>query len=228
MAVDHFLALDLGAESGRAILGTLDGGKLSLIEKHRFANPSGKILGRFRWNLLAQWEEVKTGLRKTYADLDGELAGIGVDTWGVDFGLIAASGQMLGNPIMYRDPGTDGVMERTFTTVPREKIFDATGVQLMQINTLFQLVAMKERGSKILDAAQTLLFMPDLFNYLLCGSKKANCRSHRRARCMIRASGDGRRKSWNCWGSPRAFCRRSWHQGRCWAICARMWPRNAT
>ncbi|HEX4055417.1 MAG TPA: rhamnulokinase family protein [Tepidisphaeraceae bacterium] len=173
MAVDHFLAFDLGAESGRAILATLGGGRLSLAEKHRFANPNGRILGRFQWNLLAQWEELKTGLRKTCAHLDGELAGIGVDTWGVDFGLLAAGGEILGNPIMYRDPCTDGVMERTFAKISREKIFDATGIQFMRFNTLFQLVAMKERGSELLDAAHTLLFMPDLFNYLLCGSRKS-------------------------------------------------------
>jgi len=116
---------------------------------------------------------LKIGLRKTCADLRGELAGIGVDTWGVDFGLVASSGEILGNPIMYRDPCTDGVLERTFAKIPRQKIFDATGVQLMQINTLFQLLAMKERSSKLLDMAQTLLFMPDLFNYLLCGSRKS-------------------------------------------------------
>lgn len=169
----HFLAFDLGAESGRAMLGTLDGGKLSLAQRHRFATPNGRMLGRYHWNLLSLWDELKMGLRKTCADLPGDLAGIGVDTWGVDFGLIAASGEILGNPIMYRDPSTGGAMERTLAKIPREKIFDATGVQLMQINTLFHLVAMKERGSKILDAAQTLLFMPDLFNYLLCGSRKS-------------------------------------------------------
>jgi rhamnulokinase len=173
MSADHFLAFDLGAESGRAILGTLDGGRLSLAEKHRFANPNGKMLGRFQWNLLAQWEELKTGLRKTCADVGGELAGIGVDTWGVDFGLLAAGGEILGNPIMYRDPCTDGVPDRVFAQVPRERIFDATGVQFMQINTLFQFAAMKERSPNLLDAAQTLLFMPDLFNYLLCGSRKS-------------------------------------------------------
>jgi rhamnulokinase len=169
----HFLAFDLGAESGRAIVATLDGGKLSLAEKHRFANPNGKMLGRFQWNLLAQWEELKTGLRKASENLSGELAGIGVDTWGVDFGLIGPSGDILGNPTMYRDSCTDGVMDRVFAKVSREKLFDATGIQFMQFNTLFQLAAMRERNSRLLDSAQTMLFMPDLFNYLLCGERRS-------------------------------------------------------
>jgi rhamnulokinase len=173
MSVGHFLAFDLGAESGRAMLGTLDGQRLSLVERHRFATPNGRMLGRFHWNLLSLWDELKAGLRKTSADLSGELAGIGVDTWGVDFGLVASTGEILGNPMMYRDPSTAAAMEKTLAKIPRGKIFDATGIQLMQINSLFQLVAMKERNSKLLEAAETLLFMPDLFNYLLCGSRKS-------------------------------------------------------
>ncbi|HEY1922471.1 MAG TPA: rhamnulokinase family protein, partial [Tepidisphaeraceae bacterium] len=101
------------------------------------------------------------------------ITGIGVDTWGVDFGLVTERGEILGNPMMYRDPSTGGAFERTLAKISRDKIYDATGIQLMQINTLFQIVAMKERDSKLLDAAQTLLFMPDLFNYLLCGSRKS-------------------------------------------------------
>ena len=173
MASSHFLAFDLGAESGRAILGTLDGGKLSLTEKHRFANPHGKMLGRFQWDLLGQWEQLKTGLRNASADLAGDLAGIGVDTWGVDFGLLAADGQILANPTMYRDPCTDGIPERTFARVPWKTIFQATGIQFMQINTLYQLAAMREAKNDLLNAAQTLLFTPDLFNYLLCGSRQS-------------------------------------------------------
>jgi rhamnulokinase len=173
MSDTRFLAFDLGAESGRAILGILSDGTLQLREIHRFANPSGQMLGRLHWNLAAQWEELKQGLRKTAEGLaGGELAGIGVDTWGVDFGLLAGD-EVLGNPLMYRDGGTDGVMERAFATVPRERFFHATGIQLMQFNTVFQLLAMKQRGSKLLAAADTLLFMPDIFNYLLCGSRKS-------------------------------------------------------
>jgi len=178
MAERNFLAFDLGAESGRAVLGTLTDGKLSLEEKHRFLNPTGRMNGRLYWNLLAQWEELKTGLRKSaFRQRDGrreavELHGIGVDTWGVDFGLLGRGGEILANPVHYRDPRTDGTMERTFRRVPREKIFDATGIQFMQLNTLFQLVAMREANSSLLDSAQTLLFVPDLFNYLFTGEVK--------------------------------------------------------
>src|SRR3954468_19917563 len=109
----NFLAFDLGAESGRGVIGTLDGGKLSLKEIHRFANPTGRMNGHLHWNLLAQWEELKTGLRKSAAT--GEtLSGIGIDTWGVDFGLIDHNGDVIGNPFHYRDSRTDGMMERLF------------------------------------------------------------------------------------------------------------------
>src|SRR5277367_1444002 len=166
----QFLAFDLGAESGRAMLGKLDGGKLQLAERHRFANPRGTMRGTLHWNLLSQWEELKKGLRNTAAD--GALAGIGVDTWGVDFGLIGPAGDVLANPVMYRDSRTDGVMDKTFQLVSKEKIFQATGLQFMQLNTLFQLMAQKFAASLLLDAAQTLLLMPDLFHYLFCGVRK--------------------------------------------------------
>src|SRR5580698_4708848 len=174
MATSKFLAFDLGAESGRAVLGTLSGQKLTLEEKHRFANPNGKMNGRLQWNLLAQWEEIKTGLRKAGEVVrDDGLAGVGVDTWGVDFGLILPSGELMGNPTMYRDPATEGVMEQTFAKHSKEEIFRATGIQFMRINSLFQLLAMQETHPKMLEAAGTLLFMPDLFNFLLSGSRKS-------------------------------------------------------
>lgn len=173
MSHSRFLAFDLGAESGRAMLGTLRDGRLELEEKHRFANPRGRINGHFHWNLLAQWEELKTGLRKAVAGLDAPLAGIGVDTWGVDYGLVGRNGEILGNPFMYRDGRTDGVMERTFARVPKRDIFEATGIQFMQLNTLFQLVAHCESRSPLLDVAETLLFMPDLFNFLFTGIRKS-------------------------------------------------------
>src|SRR5688572_10825713 len=97
----NYLAFDLGAESGRAIVGRLEAGRLTLAEKHRFLNPNGRINGHLQWNLLAQWEELKTGLRKAAAG-GAALEGIGVDTWGVDFGLLDRSGEILGNPFMYR------------------------------------------------------------------------------------------------------------------------------
>src|SRR5947209_10057736 len=121
MSKDQFIAFDLGAESGRAVVGTLESEKLSLAETHRFANPNGRINGHLHWNLLGQWEELKTGLRKTMQEGDVELHGIGVDTWGVDFGFVAANGEVLGNPYHYRDTRTEGLLEQTYQRVSKEQ-----------------------------------------------------------------------------------------------------------
>ena len=137
----NFLAFDLGAESGRAVAGTLNAGRLSLKEMHRFANPTGRMNGHLHWNLLAQWEELKTGLRKAAAS-GMKIDGIGVDTWGVDFGLVGHGGEILGYPYHYRDTRTDGMLDAVFKTVPREQVFADTGVQFMQLNSLYQLFAM--------------------------------------------------------------------------------------
>jgi sugar (pentulose or hexulose) kinase len=166
-----FIAFDLGAESGRAILGTLDGKKLSLDVKHRFANPMSKINGHWHWNLQSQWEELKAGLKLASAGA-GEISGVGVDTWGVDYGLLGSGGEILGNPYAYRDARTEGIMEKVFARVPLERIFEATGIQFMPFNTLFQLAAQKLAGSTALDAAVTILWIPDLFNYLFTGIAK--------------------------------------------------------
>lgn len=170
MAERRYLAFDFGAESGRAILGRLDGGKLTLEEKHRFANPMGSMGGRLQWDLLAQWEQIKQGLRAVNG---AKLDGIGVDTWGVDFGLLDARGEVLGNPTMYRDACTAGMMEDVFSVVPRQEVFKRTGIQFMQLNTLYQLRALVKQKSSRLASAHKLLFMPDLFNYLLTGIAKA-------------------------------------------------------
>jgi rhamnulokinase len=173
MAERKFLAFDLGAESGRAMVGTLAHGRIALEERHRFANPNGRINGHHHWNILAQWEELKTGLRKAAASIGSRpFAGIGVDTWGVDYGLLDRNGELLGNPYMYRDPRTDGMMERMFARVPKEEIFKATGIQFMQLNTLVQLFAAAEARSGVLAAAETMLFIPDLFHFLFTGVKK--------------------------------------------------------
>src|SRR5258706_4679930 len=173
MSATHYLAFDLGAESGRAVVGSLGNGKLELDEKHRFANPTGRIGGHLHWNLLAQWEELKTGLRKAAAETRAPLAGIGVDTWGVDFGFLNDAGPVLGNPYHYRDVRTAGVMERTFTRIPREEIFQATGIQFMPINSLYQMLAMVETGDWPIRTAATMLFVPDIFNYLFTGQRKS-------------------------------------------------------
>jgi rhamnulokinase len=169
----HYLAFDLGAESGRAILGALDSGRLALEELHRFANTPVRVFQSLYWDTLRLWHEIQHGAGVAMRERQLKLAGIGVDTWGVDFALIGADGMLADNPRHYRDPRTNGMMEKLFTAVPRAEVFRQTGIQFMQLNSLYQLYAMQLAGSPALETARTLLFMPDLFNYWLTGTAKA-------------------------------------------------------
>ena len=123
------------------------------------------------WDLLAQWNHIRHGLRAAREAGLGEIASVGVDTWGVDFGLLGRGDELLSNPVHYRDRRTDGLLERAFEVVPREQIFASTGLQFMQFNTLYQLWAMRLAGSSLLDSAESLLMMGDLFHWLLTGEK---------------------------------------------------------
>jgi rhamnulokinase len=169
----HFLAFDLGAESGRAVLGTLHGRNLSIHEIRRFPNTPRALSGHIHWNIYALFDEMKTAMREGAAALGARPESIGVDTWGVDFGLLAGNGDLLGLPFCYRDDRNIGAMEEYFKLVPREALYDATGIQFLPFNTLFQIYAMVRERSPLLDAAADLLFMPDLFNFLLTGRKAA-------------------------------------------------------
>ncbi len=166
-----YLAFDLGAESGRAVVGRFDGATLQLDTLHRFPNGPVAVMGRLYWDALRLWAEMKQGLALYRREHGTTLDGIGLDTWGVDFALLGADGALLANPRHYRDPRTDGMLEAAFERVPREEVFAATGIQFMQINTLYQLLAMRLGGDPTLDAARTLLMIPDLFNYWLTGVK---------------------------------------------------------
>ncbi len=126
---------------------------------------------RLYWDLLGQWEHIKSGLRAACDKFGSRIVSVGVDTWGVDFGLLDAHGELLGNPVHYRDRRTEGILEEAFQVVDRDEIFAQTGLQFMQFNTLFQLYAMKRQSSPLLDAAESLLMMPDLFHWLLSGEK---------------------------------------------------------
>ncbi|MBI4909380.1 MAG: rhamnulokinase [Acidobacteria bacterium] len=168
----QFLGLDLGAESGRAMLGTLADGKLALEELHRFANEPVRLPTGLYWDTLRLFHEMSLGVDAA-RQKKITLSGIGVDTWGVDFGLLGRDGALVDNPRHYRDERNNGQMERTFAVVPRGEIFASTGVQLMQINSLFQWHAMKQAGSRALEVADTLLMMPDLFNYFFTGMRRA-------------------------------------------------------
>jgi rhamnulokinase len=171
MAQKAYLAVDMGASSGRAVLGLFDGQKLQLEEVYRFENGAVEAAGRLYWDLLGQWAHVRQGLRAAGAKLGKDIVSVGVDTWGVDFGLLGRGDELLGNPYNYRDSRTNGMMEKAFGIVSREEIFRHTGLQFMQLNTLYQLLSMKLSGSPLLDVAETLLMVPDLFHWLMTGVK---------------------------------------------------------
>ena len=165
----HYLALDLGAESGRAVVGSFDGQRLTLEEAHRFPNGPVALPDGLHWDHLRLFSEVKTGIAKAVQKHGAALASLGLDTWGVDFALLDKTGALLGNPHHYRDSRTDGVIEKACRRVKREEIFRRTGIQFMQINTLFQLYSMVLSRSPLLAPARRLLMTPDLFNYWLTG-----------------------------------------------------------
>jgi len=166
----NYLALDLGAESGRGLLGRFDGQCLALEEAHRFPNGPVRMMDTLYWDLPRLFDEVKTALRRA-ADQGGEVDGIGVDTWGVDFGLIGRGETLLANPVHYRDARTDGMLEAAFERVPRARMYEITGLQFLPFNTVYQLLALARSRSPLLEVAETLLMMPDLFGWLLTGRR---------------------------------------------------------
>lgn len=168
MTEANFIAVDLGASSGRVVLGKLSEERFELRELHRFQNGPVRLPTGLYWNPLNLWCEVQEGLRKFARERCGPLEGVGVDTWGVDFALLGRGGELLGIPHHYRDARTDGVMAQVFEILPKDVLYGRTGLQFMQINTLYQLYSMK--GSSQLAAAETLLLLPDLFHYWLSGA----------------------------------------------------------
>ncbi|HID76932.1 MAG TPA: rhamnulokinase [Planctomycetaceae bacterium] len=171
MAEKIYLAVDMGASSGRHVVGRFDGSRLALEEVYRFENGPVEVAGTLYWDLLAQWSEVKAGMRAAGGRDGGRVTSVGVDTWGVDFGLLGRDDVLLGNPVHYRDRRTDGMMDRAFSMVPRREVFEHTGLQFMQFNTLYQLLAMKLAHSPLLEMAETFLMMPDLFHWMMTGQK---------------------------------------------------------
>src|SRR5579871_2738355 len=162
-----YLAFDFGAESGRAVLAHLQSGILTTREVHRFRNEPVEYGGSLHWDAPRLWSEV----RKALACVEPmELAGIGVDAWGVDYALLGERGELLQNPYHYGDARTHGVMEEVFRSVPKEDIYGATGIQFMPINTLYQLIAAKRDTPGIVAAARQMLTIPDLFNFWLTGN----------------------------------------------------------
>jgi rhamnulokinase len=164
-----YIAVDLGAESGRVILGTVEENRLKLDQVHRFDNVPVNENGSFRWDFNKLLSDIKTGIKKAVLQADGEVSGIGIDSWGVDFGLIGADGKLLENPYHYRDSRTDTMMEKAFGLMSKRQIYDHTGLQFLQFNSVYQLLAMRLANSQVLVKAKTLIFMADLFSYYLCG-----------------------------------------------------------
>jgi rhamnulokinase len=171
MSEKGYLAVDLGASGGRCVLGSFDGQALRLEDVYRFENGPIEVAGRLYWNLLGLWSHIRQGIQVAASKTNGKIVSIGVDTWGVDFALLDRNDELLGNPYHYRDERTNGMLEKAFSIVSREEIFRHTGLQFMQLNTLYQLLAMKLAASPMLDMAETMLMMPDLFHWLLTGVK---------------------------------------------------------
>jgi len=169
--VIHVAAVDLGAESGRVSLGRFNGTRLEIEVVHRFANRSVRLAGTLSWDTVRIYDEILHGLRKAGQQAGGAIASVGIDTWGCDFGLLDAQGNLLGVPVHYRDKRTDGLIDEVTTIRSRQRIFDATGIAFWPFNTLYQLRAMARARSPLLREAQTLLFTPDLLHYWLCGAK---------------------------------------------------------
>jgi len=166
MCEKNYIAIDLGASSGRVMLGRWGGSALGLEELHRFSNDAVRLCGTLHWDILRLLHEIKTGLSKA-AQYD--IAAIGIDTWGVDFGLLDKRGLLLENPVHYRDSRTDGVAEEVDKLIPPRELYDETGLQRMPFNTIYQLYALQLQRPEMLERADRLLFLPDLLGYFLTG-----------------------------------------------------------
>ena len=164
------LAFDLGASSGRGILATLDNGKITLKEVHRFPNNGVKVRSTLYWDILFLFDQIKQGI--TNAKLEGGFDSIGIDTWGVDFGLLDADGELIGNPVTYRDARTDNMPAELFEIIGAKEVYERTGIQFLNFNTLFQMYYMCKYKKGEIERADSMLFIPDLLSYFLTGVKK--------------------------------------------------------
>jgi rhamnulokinase len=171
MSEQVYLAIDLGAESGRVMAGLFDGQHIRLEELHRFSNGPVNVADTIRWDVLRLWSQIQVGLQKAAARFGQNIVSVGVDTWGVDFVLLSKTGEILGQPYHYRDSRTRGLMERTFHRVPRAEVFANTGLQFMELNSLYQLIAMNDTNPELVAMADKFLMMPDFFHWLLSGSR---------------------------------------------------------
>jgi sugar (pentulose or hexulose) kinase len=167
--VEKYIAVDLGAESGRVMIGSISAGKLVLEEVHRFGNGPVKENGSLRWDFHKLLSEIKTGIGRAVKEAGHQVRGIGIDSWGVDFGLLDADGKLIENPYHYRDSRTEGMREKAFEMMGKRAIYDNTGIQFMVLNSVYQLLAMRLKAPETLAKAKNLVFVGDLFTYFLCG-----------------------------------------------------------
>jgi len=202
MARTVALAVDLGASGGRVVSGAFDGRLLELEEIHRFENGPVAMGGQLIWDLPRLWQEVVAGLRAAAAR-HGGVASVGVDTWGVDFSFLAADDTLLANPVCYRDPRTHGMLAAAERIVPRAEIFAATGLQFMEINSLYQLLALRDRRGPVLEAADRLLMIPDLFHWLLSGQRSNERTNATTSQCFDPRAGDWAFAMLERFGLPR-------------------------
>ncbi|MDR0750697.1 MAG: rhamnulokinase [Tannerellaceae bacterium] len=165
-----FLAIDIGATSGRAVIASVENGKLEMQEAHRFANNITELHGRYYWDVFSLCESIKTSL-SLCARQGVAIDSMGIDTWGVDYGFVGADGSLTGMPRAYRDPYTEGAPDDFFRLIPREEVYRLTGIQIMNFNSLFQLYRARQQRFAPLEAAAEILFIPDLLSYMLTGNK---------------------------------------------------------
>lgn len=204
-ATRKFVAFDLGAESGRAVVGLFDGSTLQLESVHRFPNGPVRVLDSLYWDVLRLFEDMKEGLRRCADQHGRDFAGIGIDTWGVDFALLDGNGELLGLPHHYRDPRTKGVMEEALKRVPRAEIYERTGIQFMPINSLYQLLAMARQEAAALRHADMLLMIPDLLNYWLSGERVCEFTDATTTQCYDPRADDWARPLMERLGLPTHF-----------------------
>ena len=199
------LAFDLGAESGRAVMGLLDGSKLRLEVVHRFPTGGTYVGDSMYWDVLRLFDEMRQGLRLAAQTYGKDIAGIGMDTWGVDFGLLGPNDVLLENPHHYRDSRTDGMIEEAQKIVPAAEIYEQTGNQFMQFNTLYQLLSLARNNMWMLENAKSMLMMPDLFNFWFTGSKVNEFTEATTSQCYNPRTGDWARPMLEKLGIPTHF-----------------------
>jgi len=202
MARSVALAVDLGASGGRVVSGAFDGRLLELEEIHRFENFPVAMGGQLVWDLVRLWHEVSAGLRAAAERHGAAVASVGVDTWGVDYSFLSVEDALIGQPVCYRDARTRGMLAAAEKIVPREEIFAATGLQFMEINSLYQLLALKQKQPTILQAADRMLMIPDLFHWLLSGERSNERTNASTTQCFDPQRGDWARGLLERFGLP--------------------------